>query len=74
MSKRTITLRAGNRAVCAFCKFWYDPTNAHIAPKFPKSNIWEYDPNAKCKCLKCNSDKYAYLSCPKFECKVNVEK
>lgn len=72
MSLRPITLRSGKKAVCAFCKYWYDPTNEHIAPKFPKSNIWEYDPSAICKCLKSNTNKRAILSCPKYECKVNI--
>lgn len=72
MAMRPINLYPGKRAVCAFCKYWYDQTNEHINPKRPKSNIWEYDPQAKCKCLKCGVDKYAYLTCPKYECKVNI--
>lgn len=36
---------------CAFCKYWYDPTNSAISPRSPKINLWEYDDKAKCKCL-----------------------
>lgn len=32
---------------CAFCKYWYDPTNSAISPRSPKINLWEYDD--KCK-------------------------
>lgn len=28
---------------CAFCKYWYDPTNSAISPRSPKINLWEYD-------------------------------
>jgi hypothetical protein len=26
---------------CAFCKHWYDPANAAIAPKVPSIGLWE---------------------------------
>ena len=41
---------------CAFCKYWYDPTNSAISPRSPKINLWEYDDKAKCKCLQKNYD------------------
>lgn len=34
---------------CAFCKYWYDPTNSAIRPKGGK-DMWEYDGNVKNKC------------------------
>ena len=55
---------------CAFCKYWYDPTNAHIKPIAPGIGLWEYDTNAKCKCLKMtNTQRLAGLSCKQYECK-----
>lgn len=41
---------------CAFCKYWYDPTNSAIAPKTPQHNLWQYDDTAKMKCLQKNYD------------------
>lgn len=72
MPMRSIKLYAGKKAVCAFCKNWYDPGNEHINPKQPKYNTWEYDHTAKCKCLVCGYDKFGYNTCPKYECKVNI--
>lgn len=25
---------------CAFCRYWYDPTNSAIQPKAPNINLW----------------------------------
>lgn len=36
---------------CALCKYWYDPTNSAISPRFPKINLWQYDDTARMKCL-----------------------
>ena len=41
----------GNQKICAFCKYWYDPTNSAISPKNPYMGIWEYDREATSKCL-----------------------
>lgn len=71
---QAITLYANRKGVCAFCKHWYDPTNSHINPKYPKNNLWEYDHSAKCKCLVHNVDKSAYSNCLKYECKVELMK
>ena len=58
---------------CAFCKYWYDPTNSYIVPKSPKINLWEYDNNAKCICLQKNIKLSARTaSCNKYECKVPI--
>lgn len=57
---------------CAFCKYWYDPTNQHINPKSPKINLWEYENNARCKCLKRNNERRANELCPSYECKVPI--
>lgn len=57
---------------CAFCKYWYDPTNSCINPKAPKVNLWEFDMSAKKKCLKRNTDMVAGSYCKNYECKVPI--
>jgi hypothetical protein len=57
---------------CAFCKYWYDPTNNAIQPSNPKLNLWKYDGNVKNKCLKTNLKKPAHSTCPKYECKLDI--
>lgn len=57
---------------CAFCKYWYDPTNEHIAPKTPSSNIWMYETSVRCKCLKRNTTMSATNVCAHYECKVPI--
>ena len=56
---------------CAFCKHWYDPTNSAIRPKAPQIGLWEFDPHMKNVCLLHNgSERPAFASCPKYECKL----
>lgn len=45
-----INLKTAKR--CAFCKYWYDPTNSAIEPKNPRSNTWKFDDHCKKMCLK----------------------
>ena len=54
----------------AFCKYWYDPTNQYIKPQDAKHNLWKFETNAKCLCLKCNLQKGAGMRCDKFENKL----
>ena len=54
---------------CAFCKYWYDPTNSAIRP-LKNRGAWEYDTTIKCKCRLMNVDKAAQTSCRKFESKL----
>lgn len=35
---------------CAFCKHWYDPTNAAIRPKNIKAGMWDFDEKAENPC------------------------
>jgi hypothetical protein len=60
--------------LCAFCKYWYDPTNAYIKPRNPRGGFWEYDPNARAVCQIWGLPKRANAACPKFEPKVVVPK
>ncbi len=57
---------------CAFCKYWYDPTNEAVSPKYPHMNIWEYDDKSKKKCLKKSIDIRANSFCSKYECKLDI--
>lgn len=53
---------------CAFCKYWYDPTNSAIRPISPVA--WEFDAHVKKKCLKCNSERQGMGTCSYFENKL----
>lgn len=55
---------------CAFCKYWYNPDNSAIKPKYPNMGIWEFEYDERRKCLKTNRDKYAYSFCSKYEGKI----
>ena len=56
---------------CAFCKYWYDPTNAAIKPKDPVIGTWYYDEKAKNRCMKMhNTEKSSWAMCRDYECKV----
>lgn len=58
---------------CAFCKYWYDPTNSAISPKAPNINLWEFDNSIRNKCLQKNIEILASSApCPKYECKVPI--
>lgn len=51
----SIILNIKHTKKCAFCKYWYDPTNSAIVPKSPAIGMWEIkDINQKCMCLKKN--------------------
>ena len=53
---------------CAFCKFWYDPTNSNIQPVSPKIGIWQInDTNMRCMCLKKNLQVPAHTSCQMYQ-------
>ena len=55
---------------CAFCKYWYDPTNQYIRPQNPKNGIWKFETTARCVCLKTNLEMGAGMQCSKFENKI----
>lgn len=57
---------------CAFCKYWYDPTNSAIMPKAPKIYIWTYDEKACNKCLRRNYLMKAGQSCSLYENKMKI--
>ena len=55
---------------CAFCKHWYDPTNAAIQPKAIKAGIWEFDEKAENLCQITGYKRKAFMTCKDYECKV----
>lgn len=56
---------------CAFCKYWYDPTNSSIMPESPNINLWKIlDGFQKRKCIKRNVDMPACGSCKQYCCKL----
>lgn len=56
---------------CAFCKYWYDPTNSGILPKSSIIGLWEIkDTNQKCICLNKNIPMPANGFCNDYECKI----
>lgn len=59
-----------NTKICAFCKYWYDPTNSAIKPKNTVVWFWEYNSNANNECIKTNLNKSAWNLCRKYECKL----
>ncbi len=57
------------RRLCAFCKFWNDPTNSVIRPK--PGGMWEYDSGVYHECLrKSNAKMASQACCTYFDCKI----
>ena len=65
-----INIKSKMMKKCAFCKHWYDPTNSAINPKVPNMGIWEYDYNARRKCLIKNTEQKGGEFCKRFEIKI----
>lgn len=61
---------SGRTKRCAFCKYFYDPTNTAIRPKNPSIGLWEFDSKAKSKCTIRPGEKIANFVCPQFVCKI----
>jgi len=55
---------------CAFCKYWYDPTNSAIYPKSPAVGLWEYEQRVVKKCTITNMDRRGCDLCHRYVCKV----
>ena len=66
----TATLGNPSMKKCAFCKYWYDPTNSAIEPATPQAGYWKYERNIKCKCTKTGLTKPAFATCNRYECKL----
>ncbi len=58
-----------NTRICAFCKYWHDPSDSAINPKY--GNIWEYEDSVRRPCSKNgNLPKQAWSSCGDFSSKL----
>lgn len=55
---------------CAFCKYWYDPTNSAIEPMPGNTTVWKFDKSANNKCSKLSLMRKGHMGCGKYECKV----
>ncbi len=55
---------------CAFCKHWYDPTNAAIKPRNIKAGMWEFDEKVENPCELTSYKRKASSSCKDYVCKV----
>lgn len=68
----SLTVNVKQIKKCAFCKYWYDPTNSAILPKSPDIGLWEIkDINQRCMCLKKNIHVPAHSFCSAgFESKI----
>lgn len=55
---------------CAFCEYFYDPTQEVITPKKGSSETWEYVTNAEKLCRLKGMNVVAKGSCQKFKCRV----
>ena len=65
-----VNVRNNSVQKCAFCKYWYDPTNSAISPKAPQIGIWEINEKIQKKCLLTGMMKSANVFCRNFECKL----
>lgn len=60
-----------NMKVCAFCKYWNDPTNSAITPKAPQIGLWNYDGQVQNVCLKRGTKiKGETPGCSNYTCKL----
>ena len=55
---------------CAFCKFWYDPTNSAIKPVKNNPRCWRYTIGEKKLCRLKNYTVNSHSFCSHFECKL----
>lgn len=70
MAKMSVHKDSYQMKVCAFCKYWYDPTNSVIAPK-KSPNVWEYERGQKKICtIDRNRIHNSESRCSKFESKI----
>ena len=55
---------------CAFCRYWYDPTNSALIAKNPAAGFWEYDQQMRKRCSMMNAETAGCQTCGKFEMKM----
>ena len=71
MAGKLINIKSYN--VCAFCRYWYDPTNSAITPEAPQAGFWRFDMNRRELCMKKAGIKMrSWCSCSQYKCKIEV--
>ena len=63
-------LNMPNLKKCAFCSYWYDPTNAAIRPINAVTGTWWYDNQMKSQCLLKGSNRKGGEFCNSFKMKL----
>ncbi len=54
---------------CAFCKYWYDPTNSAIDKKLQPGK-WEFQAGIRKICTFKNTYMKSHQDCAHYECKI----
>lgn len=57
---------------CAFCIYWYDPNNRYISPKSINTNLWTFDSQAICPCVKKGCNIASNSLCSEYKCKLPI--
>lgn len=52
MSMKLTNIHERTCRFCAFCKYWYDPTNSAIEPVGGSSGFWRFDMSKEALCMK----------------------
>lgn len=56
--------------LCAFCKYWYDPTNLAIRPQNTVAGTWQYEDNIWNICQLRGTKSRSGGGCIKYEGKI----
>lgn len=70
MSMQNFNTKNNRQGRCAFCKHWYDPTNAAIRPKNIKAGMWEFDDKVENPCELTGYKRKSVMTCKDYVCKV----
>ena len=65
-----ITYNVKHNSCCAFCKYWYDPTNSDISPVMPAQGMWKINMQSRNLCTLRNIKPTATHKCEKYQCKI----
>ncbi len=63
-------IKMHNLKKCAFCRYWYDPTNSAIRPINAVIGTWYYDGEMKNQCTLRGSSRKGREFCSRFEMKL----
>ena len=65
-----MTCNVNHCSYCAFCRYWYVPTNSDISPVAPAQGMWKVNMQAKSLCTLKNTKPGATHRCEKFQSKI----